>query len=630
MSGGDIIRSNCPRCKTRLQSNAQLAGRQTRCPDISCGAVFAIPLRPADDFEATQRRHHGGAGTKESEVRAAVRSDVTPPHGRRRAFWAAGLAAAGLILCLVALIDWRMNGREGKSATKASEASGAIRTEIVAKEAGTKPSQAPTSDPGSTRADQLSVAPASSPPSDRDEKASRANPSIAQADPPPPPPPASDGAPAGAQSAAISAPNENTRAAPSQTAFISDDKAWSVDRVTIKSLETDYDTDLHPAAFGGSYTIRPTSKSRLLLITFELEALAPDPNAVTKLARLRERIQSTINERVSPGNVLKHFMGGVRLSPENQRELGETKNYRIFDMGIAVLVDSTGERFQPVWCVSPLPEMTLLYGMNGAFEHFSRHANEYLPKHWLKTLRANGQQSINSNGTFVGLLETKCPVNVSLLYDVPGSIDQNDLSLSLDLRAPPSEGSREPEKARPRRPRMLAGLDQPAGTIPKRENPRRRSIEQDGGDGAPKRTFVRDADAQKQEAEKDSPDCILYLPRKQHESGIETQPIVKLDPSRFEKTTVQISSDDIRKLAKHSKRRPSGMVESDGKGGVKYFFILGIFMTDAKIVPSLSKELGMKFNLDVPLYLNLVHDVPGKRLYVDAEPARSNMVGPRQ
>jgi hypothetical protein len=254
-------------------------------------------------------------------------------------------------------------------------------------------------------------------------------------------------------------------ATPKSTALVAQDGTWSVDPVTITSLRTHYETDIRPGGFGGAYSIRPAASSRLVLLTFALEALAPDPDAVAKLAQLRERIQATINPRVSPGNVLIRIMGGVKLSAETRKQLEATSEHRIFEMRAAALVDSTGKRFQPVWCIAPLPEMTLLYHANGDLEHFSRNL-ENLPEHWAKTLRANGQRSIRANGTFAGLLETKRPVNVSLLYDIPNSIDHNDLSLKFDEGIEPSEGPR--TRSRRALDRNAADASQPSAPGPLR------------------------------------------------------------------------------------------------------------------------------------------------------------------
>jgi len=476
MSGSDVIRFACPVCNRRLHSQAHLAGRQTRCPSDFCGAFFTIPLPPVGESGSAQAPLAPKGGTNEPDVQPAARIEVTPRRLLRQVL-AAGLASAVCAVCVAALVTWRINSSKGMSATAAPEVSGAFRTEIVAADAESRKSRSPNSDPDarSTPASQPAPSPSSSPRSEPDQTAAPAEPRAVLHALSPQPVPSVPGQTA-EQPAVNPAPNENAREAPHRTARVSNDGAWSADHVTMKSLEGNYETDVHPGGFGRTYTIRPTPNSHLLLVTFELEALVPDPHSVTKLASLLERIQATINPRVSPGNVLTYLMGGVKLSSENQRKLGEAKNHRMFEMQTASLVDPTGKRFQPIWCIAPLPEMTLLYDAKGDLEHFSRHAQEFLPKHWEKTLRSNGQGSIHSDGTFAGLLETKCPVDVSLLYDIPDSIDQNDLSLSLVEGAVPSEGPREREAPRPGRLGMMAGADRPAGTIPNRAKRRPRII----------------------------------------------------------------------------------------------------------------------------------------------------------
>jgi copper chaperone CopZ len=465
MSGSDVIRFTCPVCNRRLQSQAHLAGRQTRCPNDFCGAVFTIPLPPVGEFASTQAPRAPDGGTNEPVVRPAARIEVTPRRLRRHVL-AAGLASALCAVCVAAFVTWGINSRKGTSATAAPEVSGAFRTEIAAADAETRKSRSPNFDPNArlTLASQPAPSPSSSPRIEPDQTSSLAEPRAVLGAPSPQPVASAPGQTA-LQPAVTPAPNENAILAPRRTARVSNDGAWSVDHVTMKLLAGNYETDVHPGGFGGTYTIRPTTKSHLLLVTFELEALVPDPYSVTKLARLLERIQATINTKVSPGNVLDYLMGGVKLSSENQRKLGEAKNYQMFEMQTASLVDPTGKRFEPVWCNAPLPEMTLLYNAKGDLEHFSRHAQEFLPKHWAKTLRANGQVSVHSGGTFAGLLETKCRVDVSLLYDIPDSIDQNDLSLSLVEGAEPPEGASERETPRPRRPGMMAGPDRPSRTL---------------------------------------------------------------------------------------------------------------------------------------------------------------------
>jgi hypothetical protein len=115
------------------------------------------------------------------------------------------------------------------------------------------------------------------------------------------------------------------------------------------------------------------------------------------------------------------------------------------------------------------------------------------------------------------------------------------------------------------------------------------------------------------------------------EKGIHVQrtliPTVEIDSSRFEETAVRIGSDDIRTLVQHPAIKPEQYVKFN-QGGVVFRYILGVRVTDAKVVPSLFRELKARFNLDVPVLLTLVHYVPQNRLYVDAEAAESSPISP--
>jgi hypothetical protein len=130
----------------------------------------------------------------------------------------------------------------------------------------------------------------------------------------------------------------------------------------------------------------------------------------------------------------------------------------------------------------------------------------------------------------------------------------------------------------------------------------------------------------KEQTAKDLQGSTVYLQKNQNEKGIDVRPgpafpDVTVEPSMFEKTTVQIGAAELNGLIQNSKVKPSGFVQSDGKGGVGHFYIFGVVVSDARVAPSLFWELKSRFNLDFPVYLTLVHDVPEKRLYVDAQPS---------
>jgi len=134
------------------------------------------------------------------------------------------------------------------------------------------------------------------------------------------------------------------------------------------------------------------------------------------------------------------------------------------------------------------------------------------------------------------------------------------------------------------------------------------------------------ASESKQMARRDSEDSTVYLQKNQKENGIDVRPgpvfpDVTVDPSMFEKTTVQLGSAELNGLIQHSKVKSSGFVQSDGKGGVGHFYIFGVVISDPEVAPSLFRELKARFNMEFPVSLTLVHDVPEKRLYVDAQPA---------
>jgi hypothetical protein len=184
-----------------------------------------------------------------------------------------------------------------------------------------------------------------------------------------------------------------------------------------------FDKHFLTGSFNGSYEIRAASGSQLVRLTFKISALQPDPGAPKDLSARRREIEETLTHR------LKHWR--IPRNTEAQ-DLAEGHVYRLFDMQDFVLLDSSGEQFTPIWCVSPIPSLTVVYGEEGkpASSFLPNPAN--LPDFWHATFRATpGIHGLRS-GLFVGLLEVGHAVDVSLLFEVPSGIRLQELRLQIE------------------------------------------------------------------------------------------------------------------------------------------------------------------------------------------------------
>jgi hypothetical protein len=193
-------------------------------------------------------------------------------------------------------------------------------------------------------------------------------------------------------------------------------------KATIPST-TDYEDDMKFSSPKGKmiHKIVPDKGNRLIIVNFQVTALVSDPQAIEKLAKKCEDADKLLQSYDIEGfGTYKILFGGVLLSAEEQKAL--TGQYRLFDIMDTVLIDSSGNRYTAVWIDYP-DSREVLFDIMGEGLNLEWLIRPKDPEYWHQTLQFPKW--------FVGLLDIGQAVSVSLVYNLPSTVELDKLNLQF-------------------------------------------------------------------------------------------------------------------------------------------------------------------------------------------------------
>lgn len=172
--------------------------------------------------------------------------------------------------------------------------------------------------------------------------------------------------------------------------------------------------------FGHSrYQVEPRAGSRLVRLDCQLTARIEQPGAIDALAARRKAVIATIDNPV-----FRSLLGDGTVTAADRRKL--TGKYRLLDIERFDLRGPGGEVFKPVWCIAPEAQVTTIYSRGGdsdIWEHATTQGPDALPAAGRLAIRTNACRQLKTAGSFAGLAEVGKSVTVSVLYEIPTSVD---------------------------------------------------------------------------------------------------------------------------------------------------------------------------------------------------------------
>jgi hypothetical protein len=197
---------------------------------------------------------------------------------------------------------------------------------------------------------------------------------------------------------------------------------WIITDAKMKSFSTSIYTD-EKVKFGQfmskRYTIIPEKDNSILLVDIEFIANIQDINAKKMMAERLEELQTYFSSRFTIYDAFTKVIGKILLNQSDQLLL--PKEYRFFDLSQITLSDTTnGKNYKSVWVDQPqgviaLTEATCLIRGEQMKDD---------PQYWHKTVQY-------PNG-FLGLIEIRQKILVSLIFTVPKSINLENLMISIE------------------------------------------------------------------------------------------------------------------------------------------------------------------------------------------------------
>lgn len=210
---------------------------------------------------------------------------------------------------------------------------------------------------------------------------------------------------------------------------------WSVGPATLAWLKGDYEDQSLPLGggiVGDPYTVKASTGCRLAVVKCQITALLGDPAGPNRLSTTWKKAYEALASAPenSPQRLGKLFLP-KELSAEDVEKLKQTGEHRLFDMREATLAGTGGKQFEPVWSLGSHGGFTLLFLPKGHVETLQMPSEKSPTKEWNWVMRVNGHQALGGKPLFVGLLQVRCPVEVSFLYDLPRDIDVQDFTLTV-------------------------------------------------------------------------------------------------------------------------------------------------------------------------------------------------------
>ena len=199
---------------------------------------------------------------------------------------------------------------------------------------------------------------------------------------------------------------------------------WKIDNPTLAILPGDYeDKTIAIGRYRSPFRISPQPDGQLVVFKCDLNAVTEDTQAVDTYCSRREVAFDRADETF-------RSLFGVKLDSERLKE--RTGKCRLFDMQRLVLIDPAGKSYKPLWCITPEAEFTFIFsgaGTRDIWEHSQVTSSELLPVAGRSAVRTNG---VNTDASFVGLMEIGQAVPISALYEIPTSVKAEELKIEFD------------------------------------------------------------------------------------------------------------------------------------------------------------------------------------------------------
>ena len=210
---------------------------------------------------------------------------------------------------------------------------------------------------------------------------------------------------------------------------------WAIENPTITPREGDYEdkaieikdspTTSHP------FTISPQAGDRLVVLECKLTPVAEDGQALDTFSARRKTVFGFGDD------TFRFLSGDGSLTPEHRKKL--TSKYRLFDMERVVLADTAGKSYKPLWCIAPEAEFTFIFtrGASGDYlEKWMTRNPELIPPAGRLAARTNANRDLKTDGLFVSLMEVNQTASLSVLYEVPKSVQVENLKVVVEGGTP--------------------------------------------------------------------------------------------------------------------------------------------------------------------------------------------------
>lgn len=210
---------------------------------------------------------------------------------------------------------------------------------------------------------------------------------------------------------------------------------WSIEDPIVTPRDKDFeDNDIEireTPTLTHPFTIKPKAGNRLVVWEGKVTPVAEDPKAIEMLIARRKDVFNNGDE------TFQFLSGDGSLSPEQRKNLA--RKYRLFDMEKIVLTGPPGTSYKPRWCIAPEAEFTFIFapGVEGDYlEKWMNRNPEMLTAAGRLAVRTNANRFMKTDGSFACLMEVDQTVAVSLLYEIPQSVQLESLQVVVDGGAP--------------------------------------------------------------------------------------------------------------------------------------------------------------------------------------------------